>query len=196
MAQRALTVAAVLAVLVLTLPNVAYAKGPKSGTLTGPGIDEPIDLRAEYEAGSLMMGLWLITNHDDTRLPGEPLTEVGPAYTVTWITWGAVEAFVEAFKGTVIQILYPLAPDGPVVHIPPQPAYKDSGATPVGWYRAPSNLPAQLTALGVNLTDETTSEPGPLDVPLVTGVLALMFPLAAVVIGLRRQMHGRRTRAC
>jgi hypothetical protein len=122
----------------------ASAKGIQSATISGPGLDDPIDV----EVGRLpdLTAFWEV-------IPGQPeppaLMEqapagrLGPRYTVTW------QVMTDADETTAIrQDLYPLAEGGPLVHTAAgQPIF--DGTTIGGWYAAPIALRDRLRALGV-----------------------------------------------
>ena len=122
----------------------ASAKGIQSATISGPGLDDPIDV----EVGRLpdLTAFWQV-------IPGQPepptLTErppagrLGPRYTVTW------QLMTDADETTAIhQDLYPLAEGGPLVHTAAGQSIFD-GTTIGGWYKAPIALRDRLHALGV-----------------------------------------------
>jgi len=141
----------------------ASAKGIQSATITGPGLDDPIDLPpSEGNRGRLsaLMAVWDV-------MPGQPqppgLTEqaptaqLGPRYTVTWRLMTGPDQTT-----AIRQDVYPDAAGGPLVHTAAgQPIF--DGATVGGWYEAPSGLRDMLRVLGVPPAGATTaarSSPG------------------------------------
>ena len=135
---------ALASVAAIASAGPASAKGIQSATISGPGLDHPIDV----EVGRLpdLTAFWQV-------MPGQPepptLTErplagrLGPRYTVTW------QLMTDADETTAIrQNLYPLAEGGPLVHTGAGQSIFD-GTTIGGWYEAPIALRDRLHALGV-----------------------------------------------
>jgi hypothetical protein len=134
-------------VLVLALAGPARAKGIQSATISGPGLDEPIQV-AQPDSSKLpaLTGFWDV-------MPGQPappaLTDeastpqLGPRYTITW------RLMTHADETTAIhQDLYLDAEGGPLVHTAAgQPIF--DGGTVGGWYEAPAALRDMLRSLGV-----------------------------------------------
>jgi len=131
---------------VLALAGPATAKGIQSGTITGPGLDQPIDLGGSVGNLPDLTGFWEL-------MPGQPqpltLTDqaptgqLGPRYRVTW-------QFIAGPEETtpIRQDLYPYAENGPLVHSAAgQPIF--GAATIGGWYQAPVALRDTLGSLGV-----------------------------------------------
>jgi hypothetical protein len=152
MSMAAGTVTLALA-LVLALAGPAQAKGIQSATITGPGLDEPIDV-AHPDDSELpaFTGFWDV-------MPGQPAppalveqpptTQLGPRYTITW------RLMTDADETTAIrQDLYPYADGGPLVHTSAGQAIFD-GATVGGWYGAPIALRDVLGSLGVPAAGST-----------------------------------------
>ena len=152
MSMAAGTVTVALA-LVLALAGPAQAKGIQSAIITGPGLDEPIDV-AHPDDSKLpaFTGFWDV-------MPGQPAppalveqpptTELGPRYTITW------RLMTDADETTAIrQDLYPYADGGPLVHTSAGQAIFD-GATVRGWYGAPIALRDVLGSLGVPAAGST-----------------------------------------
>ena len=145
-----------LGILVMILfANIypAVAKGPESATITGPGIDQPIELLGTIEMDSVVQlmeqtGLWYDTG---TPIPSkEPVGELGPSYTLTWINSGPPSLSAE--ERTIYQEIYLDAENGPLIHTPPQESLQGWGAGVIGWFVAPSELKDTLTELGVPIS--------------------------------------------
>lgn len=176
-------------VLILIAGVPALAKGPSSATITGPGIDEPVELIDYGDSGqrdlvaALMRqtGVWYgnMGLEETTDLP--PDVELGPAYLLTWLN--------EANPGdpkddyTIQQTLYPHAQDGPVVHTPAQPALDDTSLT-IGWRTVPVEFNDTLRQLGVPIdsADKTASN---------QQMWAAVAVVAVVVAGAIRLMNSR-----
>lgn len=162
--MRRLTVLLLVAVLAFALPAVALAKGPESVTITGPGIDEPVDLMAAVdwpiscEASCptdpmvLLMeqtGLWYPTGDVPVDIE-EPAGELGLAYQLSWVRSGFSDESVE--ERTFHQFLYLEAEGGPFVHTPVQPGLSGWGGEPFGWVKASDGLAETLEELGAPLS--------------------------------------------
>lgn len=155
------TLVAALTALVAATP--AWAKGPVKATITGTGLDKPINLDA---SDTLMMlseeaGFWLtVFGAQDTRKESNLLTapppakDLGPRYVIEYdtdITPGDVP---------LRQDLYPFAKPAPLTYAAPDQPLFEGQVSRGGWYRASTRLTDQLISLGV-------PEPGPLAVPPV-----------------------------
>lgn len=172
--MRRLNVLLFAAVLAIALPAVALAKGPESATLTGPGLDKPVNLMAAVDwpitcdtacptdPMVLLMeqtGLWYATGAVPVDI-GEPPDELGPPYQLTWVRGGFPEESVE--NRTFHQFLYLEAEGGPFVHTPEQPGLSGWGGEPFGWAKASDGLAGTLESLGAPLSssrDESTVSP-------------------------------------
>jgi hypothetical protein len=141
--------AAAVAAVVIGLAGPASAKGIQSATITGPGIDDPIDVSPPDGDGdrlSTLTGFWEV-------MPGQPSPptftdeappgRLGPRYTITWrLMTGPDETTV------IRQDVYPNAEAGPMVHTAAgQPIFDTT--TVGGWYAAPFGLRDLLSSLGV-----------------------------------------------
>jgi len=164
------TLLSVLTALFVTiaLAGPAWAKGPETATLAGPGLDQPIDVfssteenRSSYLVIALtdLTSLWEPAN---VELTSEAPTEhLGERYTLTWQMYGPSDA--DPADYTVRQDLYPNARfGGPVVHLHPS-SYLD---TEGGWFQAAEALRETLAALGVPVTG---LQPGPVRAGTGTG---------------------------
>jgi hypothetical protein len=180
-------VAAVALALVVALAGPAQAKGIQSATITGPGIDDPIDFSPpDGDGGDLaaLTGVW-------EAMPGQPqapalmdqapTAQLGPRFRITWrLVTGPDD--VTAIR----QDLYPYADGGPLVHTPVgQPIFAES--TSGGWREAPVALRDRLRAIGVpEAGDVTAPSAGGAQRPAVftvaTGVVALAGVGGAVAV--------------
>lgn len=171
--------------LVLALAEPAQAKGIRSATITGPGLDEP--LVAHGDGLASLTAFWEV-------MPGQPqppaLTDqaptkqLGPRYRLTW------RLMTHADETTAIhQDLYPHAEGGPLVHTAAgQPIF--DAATVGGWYEAPVALRDRLNALGVPpaASDPVDAAPSSDDSPwrdvivVAAGAAALASLGAAVAV--------------
>jgi hypothetical protein len=154
-----ITVACLVLVL-FGLTSPVIAKGPESVTITGPGIDSPLELmdNANFDLIARLMeqtGLWYGTG-DLPRAVEEPQGELGPSYTLTWINAGPPGNSVKS--RTMVQLLYMDAENGPFIHTPDQESLENWGGGVIGWFAAPSGLQDTLVDLGVPRSAGTRSK--------------------------------------
>ena len=161
---RIATAAAIAtATLVAVAADPAAAKGPRSATIEGPGLDAPIE---ESAAGMsnlpTLTGLFGTLWADPTipLLDEAPADDLGPAWVITWDmgTYADVAGVGSDSPDLVRQTVYPYADDGPIVHTEAgQPFYGEE--TVGGWYEAPSGLVNVLGRLGVPAESEFPGAP-------------------------------------
>jgi hypothetical protein len=140
---------AAVAAVVIALAGPASAKGIQSATITGPGIDDPIDVSPADGDGdrlSRLTGFWEVMPGQPSppTFTGEaPAGRLGPRYTITWrLLTGPDETTA------IRQDVYPNAEAGPLVHTAAgQPIFDTT--TVGGWYAAPFALRDLLGSLGV-----------------------------------------------
>jgi hypothetical protein len=190
--------AALATVLSLLLVSIALAepavgKGPESVTISGPGLDEPIDVLGGTEAADapsyLVVALTELTNLWETSEAGltpEPHTErLHERYTLTGLMARPSEADPDDY--TVRQDLYPnVAFGGPAVYIHPSRYLRTEG----GWFQASPALRDTLSALGIPVRGvpaelarrETGSEAEDQGDPAIMREIA-MWPTAAAAAG-------------
>jgi hypothetical protein len=195
--RRLLTVLLPALVLVV-LADPASAKGPSEATLTGPGIDEPIDLRdavgdetfwamsGDLGAYAAMGGTGLIGSRAEV---GRPIGELGPAYELTW------GGFVEH---DVTVVLHPYAEGGGRLFVPGGQDTITGYPTEEGWFVLPRRVVPALHEAGlprapaepVAVASRVADEPGgSWPVADVAAGAAVAAGLAGAVLLLRR---GRR----
>ena len=154
MVVRILIAAAVGITVFFASGGLAVAKGPSSATVSGPGIDQPIELldaaklrNAEYGASLTRLmrqtGLWYASGGPNPA--AVPPGKLGPAYTLTWVNSGPPGESVAS--RTITQRLYLDASGGPLIHTPE--ALEGWGPGTVGWFAADVSLRDTLTELGV-----------------------------------------------
>jgi hypothetical protein len=147
--------------LVLANAGIALAKGPESVTLTGPGIESPVELMDAVDwpvscdnscppdpMVQLMeqSGLWYATG--DLPVPIDPPVGVlGNQYVLTLnryvLTWDRGGSLEENIR----QFIYLDAKNGPVIHTPAQKGLEGWGSGVVGWFRASDDLADTLASL-------------------------------------------------
>jgi hypothetical protein len=168
--RRGIVLAGVLALAMLVM-GPAWAKGPTGATITGPGIDEPIELEGdgELQAGSEFSrfvetaGFWqLVYDVEPPVLAGgqvlsDPPADLGARYTITWHLGG----------DSVATDLYPEAAGGPVLHLAAQRLeFMDHDAREQ-WFAAAPALLTMLDDYGVPFRPTpATPEPAPADTPV------------------------------
>jgi hypothetical protein len=187
--------AAVALALVVALAGPAQAKGIQSATISGPGLDEPIEFSPPDGDGGDLAALTAVWE----AMPGQPQTPVfmeeaptgqlGPRYRITWrLLTGPDE--VTAIR----QDVYPYAYGGPLVHTPAgQQIFGQS--TPGGWRDAPVALSDRLRALGVPEAGAVSaSSAGGTQWPAVFMVAAGALALAGVggAVAVRRAQRRER----
>jgi hypothetical protein len=190
--------AAVALAFVLALAGPAPAKGIQSATITGPGLDQPIDVSPpDGDGGNLaaLTAFWEVMPgqpQPPTLADTAPTKQLGPRYTVTWrLMTGPDETTA------IRQDLYPYADGGPLVHTAAgQPIFDAS--TLGGWHEAPDALRSRLTSLGVPAAGaapvarapSTGDSPWPAVIVVVTGAMALASVGGAVAVR-RARRRGR-----
>jgi hypothetical protein len=143
--RRLLVVLAVLLVP-LTIAAPAVAKLVERGTLTGPGLSRPIEIKPGTAADDRRLNTvrtgtavnnTLLAGLPDVFAAERPAGRLGPRYRIDWYEPGND-------RPVVVQYVYPYAGDRPVVHTPPQ-----RNVVSPGWLRAPAYLKGTLRALGL-----------------------------------------------
>jgi hypothetical protein len=129
----------------LAAPGVAMAKGPLSGSVSGPGLTAPINLdgTGEWDADSPLALLTADTGiFDRTARARRPAGELGPRYEVR-LVFPRLSTGKPAY--VVRQRLYPYAERGPAVYTARgQRLLDDTTRTAGGWYRVPRILVERL----------------------------------------------------
>lgn len=154
-AAQVLAAMAVAVVVLVGLVHPAVAKGPSSATLSGPGIDPPIDLTQTADPGLMhavmqQTGLWFGAGE---AVPQEPAAaDLGPRYTLSWVNSGPPSLSEE--ERTIDQYIYAHANLGLVIHTPEQNGLSGWGRSVTGWFVAPIGLQPTLTELGIEIQSE------------------------------------------
>jgi hypothetical protein len=182
-------VSAAVMVGALGAASPALAKGITSATITGPGLDDPIDAGNDIPDLSALTHVWEVSpGHPDAiPLADEPPTpDVGPAYLVTWrIMTGPSETT------PLQQVLYPHAAGGPLVDTPAGQRLH-GGEIAGGWHRADARLARTLMALGVPGGGAAADSAWPgVTAGTVAVALAAFGGLAALVVRRARRREGR-----
>ncbi|MFQ5523638.1 MAG: hypothetical protein ACE5F5_08675 [Acidimicrobiia bacterium] len=199
MSRRAVTVLLVVSVLVLANAGIAHGKGPESVTLTGPGIDAPVELMDAVDwpiscdnscppdpMVRLMeqSGLWYATGDLPVAID-EPEGDLGPRHVLTWVRGGFDGDSVE--ERTFHQSIYLQAEDGPVIHTPEQDGLVDWGSNVLGWFRASDDLPDTLASLGAALPGTGVTGSVAIGAPGRIGLFgAIALAVLLLIWGVRR----------
>lgn len=126
-----------LLTLIVGLTSPAWAKGPGSATLEGPGIDQPIEFldqgrswdSYEIEAPVDMLRLTRLWHGPIPSSIDSPAGDLGPAHIVSWHWGGSSEP--------IIQYVYLDTPGGSFIHTPDQESLEGWGRDVIGWFEAP-----------------------------------------------------------
>ena len=180
-----------LAIGAMLIPAGAQAKGPTEASMEGPG---GTTVTFDGDEGSGQLGAltdlsgWFFAAFEqipNPMLPGRPDGDLGPAYVVTYGVPGPDG------MSTVLQDIYPYAPDGPVSYMAPGQALFEGRTTHGGWYQAGQELKEMLVAAGLPESPPSAAGGSSFPVLEVTGIaLALALAVAALAVALTR----RRTR--
>jgi hypothetical protein len=184
----------------LVLSAAAAAKGPAAGSLTGPGLDGPIQLTGLGEPGSVGTlgrvvehgGFFAALGGSDwgTLLDQQPAGDLGPRYTATFVMRDRADR-------TVRQHLYPYARPLPVTYTPPGQKPFGTLAMGDGWFVADERLKAALVEAGLPPAAPATPSDRGFELPqqrlLVTAGIAAVLALAgAALLGRRRPLTTAR----
>jgi hypothetical protein len=149
MRRRAFVTA--LAMVVLSWPDDALAKGPSSATIAGEGLEHPVEAAGLEGGGGDFAALVdqtgffpaIFVQTPDPMLDRAPSGELGPQLVVTWRL-----PFEEGRTDFVVQELYPYATAGPLTYTAPGQRFFGGEQSHGGWYRASVELVATLERLG------------------------------------------------
>lgn len=135
----------VVVAAVLVAAGPASAKGPVAATVSGPGIDDPIDVLDTLSTEDTGMWHALSDFAEPGVLTSAPGTDLGPRYTLVWDVMSGPEETMP-----IRQHLYLDAEGGPVAHTEPGQPVGDV-VTSERWYRMPNRVRDVLAAEGVPL---------------------------------------------
>ena len=184
----------VVGILVTANAGTALGKGPESVTLTGPGIDSPVELMDAVDwpiscdnscppdpMVRLMeqSGLWYATGDLPIAID-EPQGNLGARHVLTWIRGGFADETVE--ERTIHQFIYLQADDGPVVHTPAQEGLAEWGSGVTGWFLASDDLADILASLSAPLADAGGGESVAIGVPERLGLFAAIGSAGLVLM--------------
>jgi hypothetical protein len=141
------------ALVALTLPALAAAKGPASASVTGPGLDGALTIRGDGEGpgtalGSLAMksGFFpqMFGQSPDPTLASRPAGSLGLRYKVIYIVPGPND-----IRSRVVQLVYPYAKPVAVTYMKPGQPFWEGERTHGGWFRASAGLKRTLVRAGL-----------------------------------------------
>jgi hypothetical protein len=190
---RLIVICFALAAFGVLVPASAFGKGASEATIVGPGLDRPITLAGEGQAGGeVLMGIAeaagffpaVFTQTPDPMLDERPAGELGPRYTITYVMPGPNNELDD-----LVQSFYPYASPSPVSYVEPGQRFWTTEQTRGGWYVASSSLKDQLVAAGLPRDAPTGSPPSdsPWKVIGPAGVLVLVAGLGGVAAFLMRR---------
>lgn len=182
--MRRFLVAALLLTVAAVIPADAVGKGASEATITGPGLDEPIVLAGEGQAGGeLLMEIAVESGFfpavfeqtPDPMRDAPPAGELGPEYVVAYAMPGP-----NYETDTVLQKLYPYARGGPVSYVEPGQRFWTTEETKGGWFFAGAALEDLLIAAGLPPTAPSVGS-APADSRwTVLGPIAALVAIGAV----------------
>ena len=151
--RRYLVAAAVIA---LTLPAVAAAKGPVSATISGPGLERSLAIAGDGEGPGTALGTLagasgffpqMFGQSPDPTLTSRPKATLGPRYRAVYVVPGPNEV-----QSRVVQYLYPYAKPVALTFMKPGQRFWNGRKAHGGWYRASARLKAVLVRAGLPAT--------------------------------------------
>jgi hypothetical protein len=132
----------------------ASAKGPESATITGPGLDDPIELSIGNDGfNGLDTGVWnaLPDSGSAPLVAKAPPGDLGDRYVITW------QMMINEDETTPLrQELYLDAEGGAVAYTPAGQPFFDV-KTVAGWYRVPPSTVDAFAELGVPVSAKKLS---------------------------------------
>lgn len=188
MAKRWITAGLMSLLATTTIASTALAKGPETGTLSGPGIEEPIvflDQMRPHETYDIeppatllgVTGLWY------PPMPWEatPAGDLGDPYTVRWVNMGPLGLSV--LERTIVQHIFLDAEGGPLIHTPEQVGLEGWGDDVIGWFQAPDGIEEAIDAV-----EEWAGESPPETAPAPWALPAIALAAVIGLTGLGRRL--------
>jgi hypothetical protein len=147
---------AAAAVVALTLPALAAAKGPVSASISGPGLDGPLRIKGDGEGPATALGTLasaggffaqMFGQSPDPTLASRPDGRLGPRYTAVYIVPGPND-----IQSRVVQYIYPYARPVAVTYLKPGQRFWEGRKAHGGWYRGSARLKRVLVRAGLPAT--------------------------------------------
>jgi hypothetical protein len=146
------TLVLVGAIVALSIPVAALAKGPSSASISGPGLSRSLAVAGDGEVTGNALGNLAQTSGffpqmfgqtPDPTLSTRPAGSLGRGFRVVYVVPGP-----NALRSKVVQWVYPFARGGPVTYMKPGQRFWDGRSAKGGWFRAPGLL-AVLHRMGL-----------------------------------------------
>ena len=183
-----------LATLVVTAP--AWAKGPSTASLTGPGLGHalPINGDGENGAGTSLGSLvqyggffpQVFAQIPDPLTQTRPTGDLGPRYRIAYRVPGP-----SSKAGTLVQEVYPYAKPHAVTYMAPGQAVWAGTRTHGGWFVSAGGLKETLVAAGLPQSPPASDGSFPWTWAAMGGAVALVALLALALQ--RRDVSRLRT---
>jgi hypothetical protein len=187
-----------LAVAAIALPSTAFAKGPASATIDGPGTGGGITLSGDGEQGYTALGKLteyagffpaMFRQTPDPMRDDPPPGNLGPKYTVTY-------TLPDPNGGTrpekVTQEVYPYA-NPPVTYTKPGQTFYETEGTRGGWFVSTPVLRETLIEAGLSPTPPAGSSTDD-GAAVSTGTLLAIAAAMALLLLASALFLRRRTR--
>jgi hypothetical protein len=184
------------AVSALLLVPGALAKGASEATITGPGLDSPLELAGEGRAGGeeLMAiaeaaGFFpaVFAQTPDPMRDARPDGRLGPRYVVRYEMPGPNNELDE-----LVQHIYPYASPTPVSYTKPGQRFWTTEETRGGWFVGTDALEDTLVAAGLpERPPAARADSGRPAGRIVASVIAAALALLAIAIAFTRRPQTR-----
>jgi len=182
----------IVAAVALALPAAAAAKGAESASISGPGVNHPLQLAGDSEMGqgtplgmlSMAGGYFaqMFPQAPDPRLRAKPKGVLGPRYTVMYQVPGP-----DGRHFVIRQDLYPYAKPVPVTYMAPGQRFFDGRRSLGGWVQGSLALRQMLVKNGLP-SSAPVSSAGLLSAGAVGGISGAFALLALGVAVYRRRI--------
>src|SRR5262249_18801013 len=140
----------------LVAAPTALGKGASEATITGAGLDGPIHLAGEGQAGGERLmrladdaGFFAagFARSPDPMLDSRPRGKLRPKYEIEYVMPGG-----DSTPDHIVQDLYPYATPQPVSYMKPGQSFWTTEKTRGGWYVSSRILKRELVAVGLPTT--------------------------------------------
>ena len=141
------------AVVALALPTLAFAKGPVSASISGPGLERSLTIRGNGEGPGTALGTLasasgffpqMFGQAPDPTFAARPSARLGARYMAVYVVPGPNDV-----QSRVVQYLYPYAKPAALTFMKPGQTFWDGRKAHGGWYRASARLKAVLVRAGL-----------------------------------------------
>jgi hypothetical protein len=191
MPRLAILVVAVAFSVALLAPATTQGKGATSGTIAGPGLQEPIVLNGTWnqlgrisEAGGFYAAVF--GREPNPLRDTQPRGDLGPRYTITYVMPGQFGAPDE-----LVQDVYPYATPLPVTFTAEGQSFFGNHESRGGWFVAGSPLKDYLVEAGLPLAAPVHAEDargtGPVTVGAAVALGTVLVGCALAALLIRRR---------